>query len=149
MFTVSGSDVVLLDASDSIDNHVSNFDSRDNRFLVDSSFNQTLKMEEIEKLKSSGLCGHDLLEAFAKHSASFDSKTKFSQDKYLAKKRKRHLMYFSIQPASSRFLCEMYGKIVFTTFFNVFTKLLNLRRTITCCLSHLLCADPYLLMLNN
>lgn len=51
---------------------------------------QSLKQEEIELLKQSGASGDKIVQMIVENSLSFNSKTKFSQNKYLKKKQKKH-----------------------------------------------------------
>ncbi|KAF6771896.1 hypothetical protein AHF37_08474 [Paragonimus kellicotti] len=53
----------------------------------------------------------EILSELIKGNANFEKKTKFSQDKYVSKKRKRHLGLFSIERPCTRILCELYSKI--------------------------------------
>ncbi|KAF8561304.1 hypothetical protein P879_09608 [Paragonimus westermani] len=53
----------------------------------------------------------EILSELIKGNANFEKKTRFSQDKYISKKRKRHLGLFSIERPCTRILCELYSKI--------------------------------------
>ena len=55
-----------------------------------SQNSQSLKQDEIELLKQSGASGDEIVKKIVESSSSFSSKTKFSQNKYLKKKQKKH-----------------------------------------------------------
>ncbi|KAK8790904.1 hypothetical protein WA158_005535 [Blastocystis sp. Blastoise] len=67
-------------------------DTHDNRDLVDTNDAQALRQEQIKQLKSSGLTGDDLVKAIAESSKTFETKTEFSQKKYLRKKAQKHVV---------------------------------------------------------
>ena len=57
-------------------------DAANNSKLIAAPANQKLTQEDIEAMKEAGADGEAIIAALAAHSATFDSKTKFSQDKY-------------------------------------------------------------------
>ncbi|XP_071962025.1 tRNA (adenine(58)-N(1))-methyltransferase non-catalytic subunit TRM6-like [Antedon mediterranea] len=80
----------------------------DNRSLVDDGTSQRLTRDDIAAMKSQGVQGQDLVEQIVENSATFKSKTVFSQEKYLKKKKKKHMLRFRILRPSIRLLCDMY-----------------------------------------
>ncbi|KAF7233969.1 hypothetical protein EG68_12099 [Paragonimus skrjabini miyazakii] len=91
--------------------HFKPLDTKDNRDIVDSTSNQKLDYEDIKSLQAGGTSGEEILSELIKGNTNFEKKTKFSQDKYVSKKRKRHLGLFSIERPCTRILCELYSKI--------------------------------------
>jgi tRNA (adenine-N(1)-)-methyltransferase non-catalytic subunit len=63
---------------------------KDNRNLIDSTQNQKLSKEDIDKLKNMDeLTGTEIIDKLIENSASFETKTEYSQEKYLKKKREK------------------------------------------------------------
>ncbi|VDN98510.1 unnamed protein product [Rodentolepis nana] len=106
--------------------------SRDNRNLLDRSDNQILTAEDIQSLRSTGFKGdvgvyiNDLnfqnpikklnlvilffeaiISKLVEKSTTFHMKTKYSQEKYLNKKKKNYLCIFTVRPHTTRNLCDM------------------------------------------
>ncbi|VUZ50041.1 unnamed protein product [Hymenolepis diminuta] len=81
--------------------------SRDNRNLLDRSDNQELTAEDIQSLKSTGLKGDEIISKLVEKSTTFHMKTKYSQEKYLNRKKKNYLCVFTIRPHTARNLCDM------------------------------------------
>ncbi|KAL4239032.1 tRNA (adenine(58)-N(1))-methyltransferase non-catalytic subunit TRM6 [Mactra antiquata] len=81
---------------------------KDNRHLLDQDSNQKLKQEEIEQMKKDGISGAHLIDQLIENSATFQSKTEFSQAKWVKKKKKKHLNQFTVLRPSTRLLCEMH-----------------------------------------
>ncbi|THD18061.1 Translation initiation factor eif3 [Fasciola hepatica] len=84
---------------------------KDNRDIMDCTLNQKLDFEDIKMLQSSGSTAEDIVNELVKGNANFVKKTKFSQEKYLKKKRRRYFGLFSIERPCSRILCELYSKL--------------------------------------
>ena len=65
----------------------------DNRNLVDTPNNQKLSREEIEYLKktmkNNDITGSELVDKLVENSASFSTKTEYSQEKYIKKKKEK------------------------------------------------------------
>lgn len=81
----------------------------DNRLLEDThGKSQSLCREEIVGMKASGAKGEEIIEEIVKNSATFASKTIYSQKKYLKKKKSKHLTNIRILRPSSRLICKMY-----------------------------------------
>ncbi|XP_039262807.1 tRNA (adenine(58)-N(1))-methyltransferase non-catalytic subunit TRM6-like [Styela clava] len=83
--------------------------AQDNRLLEDThGKSQSLKREEIVGMKSSGAKGEEIIEEIVKNSATFSSKTIYSQKKYLQKKKLKHSTNIRILKPSARLICKMY-----------------------------------------
>jgi len=58
--------------------------------LLDDRANQKLSHEEILEMQRKGVEGQDIIKALVDNSASFQSKTEFSQAKYIKKKQQKY-----------------------------------------------------------
>jgi len=77
----------------------------DNRNLVDSNSKaQGITREQIEEMKKDRMGGTEIVEQLIENSASFHSKTKYSQAKFLKKKSKKYFPYVVIKKPSIRLL---------------------------------------------
>jgi tRNA (adenine-N(1)-)-methyltransferase non-catalytic subunit len=64
--------------------------NRDNRNLLDRSGNQKMTSDDIERLKKlDDLSGHDIIGKLIENSDTFKTKTEFSQEKYIKKKKEK------------------------------------------------------------
>lgn len=81
-------------------------DENDNRELVDDIMNQTLKQEDIEKMRKDGATGKDIIQELASSSITFDTKTDFSKKKYLKKKSEKYILRCMLVEANSQTVCE-------------------------------------------
>lgn len=81
---------------------------KNNRFLQDTTANQTLEHETINQLKQSGVQGEKLVQTVAQHSSTFKDKTAFSQDKYLQRKRAKFDLHVRIVRPTTASLCDVY-----------------------------------------
>ncbi|XP_013409113.1 tRNA (adenine(58)-N(1))-methyltransferase non-catalytic subunit TRM6 isoform X2 [Lingula anatina] len=80
----------------------------DNRNLNDCRSNQKLSREEIYKMKKEGVSGESIVETLVENSSTFRTKTEFAQEKYIKKKKKKHLNVFTVLKPTTRLLCEMH-----------------------------------------
>ncbi|XP_064602606.1 tRNA (adenine(58)-N(1))-methyltransferase non-catalytic subunit TRM6-like [Liolophura sinensis] len=80
----------------------------DNRELLDRDSNQKLSHDEIAQMKEEGVRGESIVEHLIENSATFKTKTEFAQEKYVQKKKKKHLPVYTILKPTTRLLCEMY-----------------------------------------
>jgi len=80
----------------------------DNRDLVDDGSSQKLTSEAIEELRSSGASGQDIIAALVQNSESWESKTVFSQQKWLARKEKKYAPRVRVVRADAESVCESY-----------------------------------------
>ena len=71
----------------------------DNRKLVDKNESQTLTPEEVIEMKKKG-GGLSVVEALVTNSKTFGDKTKFSQEKYIKKKSKKHEFWLRVRKPS-------------------------------------------------
>ncbi|GAA41322.2 tRNA (adenine-N(1)-)-methyltransferase non-catalytic subunit [Clonorchis sinensis] len=124
-FTSSEQLLVLNESGEGVVTSLKSTVAKDNRHIVDSTDNQKLDYEDIRSLRSSGTSGNvsyghfpniypltqEILTELVRGNANFDKKTKFSQEKYVSKKRKRHLSLFTIEKPCTRILCELYSKL--------------------------------------
>lgn len=62
----------------------------DNRNLVQDSDTQALKQDDIAKLRESGSSTSEIVGTIIENSKTFNSKTEYSQEKYLKKKEKKY-----------------------------------------------------------
>ncbi|VDM16478.1 unnamed protein product [Hydatigera taeniaeformis] len=81
--------------------------SKDNRHLLDRSENQLLTAEDIQSLKSTGSTGNAIISKLVEKCTTFRLKTKFSQEKYLNKKKKSYLCVFTVRPYTARNIADM------------------------------------------
>ncbi len=84
--------------------------NRDNRNLLDRSGNQKMTSDDIERLKTmDDLSGHDIIDRLIENSASFNTKTEFSQEKYIKKKKDKYETLFFVVKLNS--ICGKFFKI--------------------------------------
>ncbi|KAM7533608.1 hypothetical protein Aperf_G00000127382 [Anoplocephala perfoliata] len=81
--------------------------SKDNRHIHDRSDNQILTAEDVKSLKSTGSSGNAIISKLVAMSTTFRMKTKYSQEKYLNKKKKNYFCMFTVRPHTARNLCDM------------------------------------------
>ncbi|EUB56579.1 tRNA (adenine-N(1)-)-methyltransferase non-catalytic subunit TRM6 [Echinococcus granulosus] len=81
--------------------------SKDNRHLLDRSENQLLTADDIQSLKSTGSTGNAIISKLVEKCTTFRLKTKFSQEKYLRKKKKSYLCVFTVRPHTARNIADM------------------------------------------
>ncbi|KAL2635532.1 hypothetical protein R1flu_007011 [Riccia fluitans] len=81
---------------------------RDNRALVDDNKAQNLSSDDIDRMKREGVSGREIIEALVANSASFETKTAFSQEKYMKKKQKKYAPRVLMRRPSARSICEAY-----------------------------------------
>jgi tRNA (adenine-N(1)-)-methyltransferase non-catalytic subunit len=63
----------------------------DNRDLVDTNTSQTLTSDDIAAMKAAGHAGEKIISALVENSATFATKTAFSQEKYIRKKQLKYV----------------------------------------------------------
>lgn len=79
-----------------------------NQHLAQDGSAQTLTPSEIKAMKASASSGKEVLEALVSNSATFSTKTKFAQEKYLKKKAARHLQQVKFMRPTLMELSETY-----------------------------------------
>jgi tRNA (adenine-N(1)-)-methyltransferase non-catalytic subunit len=93
--------------------------SADNRHLVDDNKSQSMGMKQLMKLKHKGN-GSEIVQALIENSSTFDSKTDFSKQKYIARKQKKYQQRCRIVRCTPSTVCE-------ALFLKDPRKLMNLR----------------------
>ena len=83
-------------------------DDKDNRNLLDTASNQKFSGEDIQELKESDLAGEQLISEIISGSNTFNDKSEFSKQKYLTRKRAKHLPVISIYRPCLRHLSLMH-----------------------------------------
>lgn len=81
---------------------------RNNQYLEDTNANQRLEQKAILELKEKGVEGEDLVQAVVNNSATFKTKTPFSQEKYLKRKRAKFDLKVRVLKPTALTLCETY-----------------------------------------
>lgn len=80
---------------------------RDNQHFAQNNTAQALSAADVEELKKT-CTGNEVIEKLVSSSATFDAKTQFSQQKYLAKKRLKHVQEVSVLPPRLQHICDCY-----------------------------------------
>ncbi|XP_068565098.1 tRNA (adenine(58)-N(1))-methyltransferase non-catalytic subunit TRM6 isoform X2 [Cebidichthys violaceus] len=80
----------------------------DNRNIVDDGKSQKLTRDDIENLKEQGLKDQEIIQQLVENSSTFSGKTKYAQDKYIKKKKKKYENTVTILKPSCRILALMY-----------------------------------------
>ena len=83
-------------------------DKRNNATLFDDGSAQALDEQAIKRMKQQGAQGEAIVKALAQNSATFAAKTAFSQEKWMKKKAKRHLLYLTAARPTALSVCDMY-----------------------------------------
>ncbi|KAL7717160.1 tRNA (adenine(58)-N(1))-methyltransferase non-catalytic subunit TRM6 [Entamoeba marina] len=81
----------------------------DNRNLVANNDNQQLSDQEIAQMKNNGMSGEEIIRELLNNSGTYDTKTAYSQEKYVKKKISKHIQCFQILEASPVNLCESFS----------------------------------------
>lgn len=79
----------------------------DNRNIVADIESQSLKPDEIEKLKETCTSASEIVGQLVENSKTFSSKTEYSQDKYLRKKEKKYFEFVQIRKPTIRMISEI------------------------------------------
>mmetsp|Transcript_10180 Transcript_10180/g.22940 ORF Transcript_10180/g.22940 Transcript_10180/m.22940 type:complete len:473 (-) Transcript_10180:30-1448(-) len=82
-----------------------------NAHLPQDNSAQSLSPEEITTMKSTKCDGEEVIAALVSGSATFSSKTKFAKEKYLNKKRMKHIQQVVVLRPTLIDLCETYMKM--------------------------------------
>ncbi|XP_052699747.1 tRNA (adenine(58)-N(1))-methyltransferase non-catalytic subunit TRM6-like [Crassostrea angulata] len=80
----------------------------DNRDLHDLDSNQKLSREDIEKMKKEGAKGQEIIEQLIENSTTFKGKTEYAQEKWVKKKKQKHVAEFTVLKPNTRLMCQMY-----------------------------------------
>lgn len=79
----------------------------DNRNIVDNGRSQALNAEEIGRLRDECSSASEIVGQIVDNSATFRSKTEYSQEKYLRKKEKKYYEYVQIRRPNVRLIAEV------------------------------------------
>lgn len=99
------SDTEMRNILDVIDNSSS---GADNRNIIDDGGSQNLGPEDISKLREETNDSSKIIEKIVENSKTFNSKTEYSQEKYLKKKEKKYFEFVQIRQPSIRLLTEIF-----------------------------------------
>ena len=83
-------------------------EGKDNRDIQNNDVAQALNQDEIEQLKKSYKGHEEIIKAMKEGSATWDKRTKFSQEKWMKKKLAKYQVVFTVKKPSALTLCEMY-----------------------------------------
>ncbi|CAG5136895.1 unnamed protein product [Candidula unifasciata] len=89
---------------------ISSLPGADNRNLLDAESNQKMSKDDIMKMKDEGITGEKIIEELIENSETFKGKTEFSQAKYLKKKKKKHILVFTVLRPTPRLVMEIFSK---------------------------------------
>lgn len=95
--------------------------SADNRHLVDNNKSQSMKQEDLVKLRREGTDGLKIIQSLIENSSTFDSKTDFSKAKYIARKQMKYQQRCRMIRCSARAICEL-------QYWKESRKIMNLRQ---------------------
>lgn len=79
----------------------------DNRNICPDVGSQSLKPDDIERLRESCSSANEIVSHLVENSKTFASKTEYSQDKYLRKKEKKYFEYVQIRKPTIRMIAEI------------------------------------------
>ncbi|KAE8751423.1 hypothetical protein FOCC_FOCC001998 [Frankliniella occidentalis] len=97
----------LKDDSITMSNNSTTTSGTDNRNIVDDGSSQKLSMEEIVSLRDEGLSSKEIVGTLIENSTTFQSKTEYSQQKYLKKKEKKYFEYITVRKPTLRLIAEI------------------------------------------
>ena len=80
--------------------------TNDNRSLVDDNQSQALKSDDLRKLVQDGTDGSIIIQTLIEHSATFETKTDFSKQKYIMRKQLKYQPRCRIVRCTGRTICE-------------------------------------------
>ena len=80
----------------------------DNRNIIDDGSGQALPMEQIVGLRDKGLSSKEIVGTLIENSKTFQSKTEYSQQKYLKKKEKKYCEFIIIRKPTIRLIAEIW-----------------------------------------
>lgn len=79
----------------------------DNRNINADGASQTLKHDDIERLREAGSSASEIVGQIIENSKTFTSKTEYAQDKYVKRKEKKYFEYLQIRRPTIRMLTEI------------------------------------------
>ncbi|RLN92634.1 hypothetical protein BBJ28_00020397 [Nothophytophthora sp. Chile5] len=80
----------------------------DNRHYADTNSAQTLRQSDIGELRESGASGQEIIQKLVENSATWDTKTEFSKQKYLKKKQQKYMPRVRFLRCTAESLCRTY-----------------------------------------
>lgn len=81
---------------------------KDNRGFNDTNTSQKLKDADIKQLRKSGYSGEDIIKTLIANSDTWNTKTEFSQEKWLKKKQRKYMRKMRIVKCTPATVCEVY-----------------------------------------
>lgn len=82
--------------------------SKDNRGLNDTNTSQKLKDADIREMRKKGCSGEEIIKTLIANSDTWNTKTEYSQEKWLTKKRRKYSMKLRIARCTPASVCEVY-----------------------------------------
>jgi tRNA (adenine-N(1)-)-methyltransferase non-catalytic subunit len=82
--------------------------SGDNSKFNDSNTAQKLKDTDIHRMRDEGASGNEIIRSLIQNSESWNSKTQFAQQKWLARKQKRYVRRMRVVRCTPHTLCDTY-----------------------------------------
>lgn len=79
-----------------------------NQEIWDDGTSQQLTKDDIDKLRAKGISGSEIISQLVENSKTFQSKTEFSQEKYLNKKEEKYTECIEILRPSIRLLSKQF-----------------------------------------
>uniref|UniRef100_A0A1B6HIR9 tRNA (adenine(58)-N(1))-methyltransferase non-catalytic subunit TRM6 n=1 Tax=Homalodisca liturata TaxID=320908 RepID=A0A1B6HIR9_9HEMI len=79
----------------------------DNRNICDDGSSQLLTSDSIEELRDNGIAPKAIIEHLIENSKTFQTKTEYSQEKYIKKKEKKYFEFISILRPTIRLLADI------------------------------------------
>ncbi|VDI35904.1 tRNA (adenine-N(1)-)-methyltransferase non-catalytic subunit [Mytilus galloprovincialis] len=107
-FRVTNGEMVKVNKKELDEAFQSTEQGKDNRGLHDLDSNQKLSRDDIELMKKTGMEGEKIIDQLIENSTTFKDKTEYAQEKWIKKKKKKHLQIFTVLKPTARLLCEMY-----------------------------------------
>lgn len=81
---------------------------KDNRGLNDTNTSQKLKDADIREMRKQGCSGEEIIKTLIANSDTWNTKTEYSQEKWLTKKRRKYSMKLRIARCTPATVCEVY-----------------------------------------
>ncbi|XP_077286818.1 tRNA methyltransferase 6 non-catalytic subunit isoform X2 [Arctopsyche grandis] len=104
LYTLEATDDVSPSIKDALNIQES---GADNRNIVDDGRSQKLSTEEITALRETTKSSADIVETLVMNSSTFNSKTEYSQEKYLKKKEKKYFEFLTIRKPTIRLIADI------------------------------------------
>ena len=98
----------LFNFKNSIDDLLAEEGKRDNRAILDDSKSQKLSNTQILKIKEDSSTAKQIIDQLVENSSTFESKTIYSQEKYLKKKQEKYSNYIRVYKPNTTLLCDIW-----------------------------------------